>query len=398
MITDTINGPGFDPRLGYETRDGEEGGDENADQGLAEIRAAVQGLTGTVEQRLGALDTALGEIRGRVSAVEIVQRRPGAGGGNENQAPAVEQRAFTNFLRQGAERMPADEIRSLRVSDDTAGGYLAPDAFITDLQRNVVQFSPVRSVARVAPIGVGAALLPKRTGRMTAKWVGEVEDREETTITYGQNRYEVRELTAYVDVSNTLIEDSAFDIAAELAFDFAEEFGSKEASSFVNGIGSVDPVGFMNDSAIGYTASGDASKVTADGLIDLYHAIAPAYQANAVWMMNSATLGACRKLKDPSTGAYLLITAGIANAPQTTILGRPVVQAPDMPDIASNATPIVFGDFNQGYRIFDRVPISILRDPYSQATKGMTRFHGRRRVAGGTNKTEALRKLKIATS
>ncbi len=59
---------------------------------------------------------------------------------------------------------------------------------------------------------------------------------------------------------------------------------------------------------------------------------------------------------------------------------------------------IVFGDFRQGYRIFDRVALSVLRDAYSQATVGMTRFHGRRRVAGGVAKAAALRKLKIATS
>ena len=72
--------------------------------------------------------------------------------------------------------------------------------------------------------------------------------------------------------------------------------------------------------------------------------------------------------------------------------GRPVVELPDMPDVAGNAFPIVFGDFGNGYRIFDRVALSILRDPYSQATVGMTRFHGRRRVAGGVGKAEALRK------
>lgn len=114
--------------------------------------------------------------------------------------------------------------------------------------------------------------------------------------------------------------------------------------------------------------------------------------------MNSATMGAVRKLKDGSTGTFLLMTSGIANAPATTLLGRPVVEAPDMPSIAGGAFPIAFGDFAAGYRIFDRVALSVLRDPYSQATNGMTRFHGRRRVAGGVGKPEAIRKLKIATS
>jgi HK97 family phage major capsid protein len=395
MITHDITGPGFDPRLGYEIRDEGEGENENADQGLAEIRDAVAGLTGTVNERLGALDTALTEIRGRVQQVETVQRRPGAAASPE-QLQELERRAFDAFIR--GRPLGAEEQRSLRVSDDTAGGYLAPDQFVAELLRNIVQFSPVRSVARVAPIGGPAALLPKRTGGMTATWVGEVDDRTETTVTFGQNRYPVAEIAAYVDVSNAMLEDSAFDVAAELSFEFAEEFGKKEGSAFVTGTGQLKPMGFMSDPGLAYTPGTDASAVKADGIIDLYHALAPAYRANATWAMNSATLGAVRKLKDPGTSAYLLIQGGLANAPQTTLLGRPVIECPDMPDISGNAFPIAFGDFNQGYRIFDRVAISILRDPYSQATKGMTRFHGRRRVAGGVGKAEAIRKLKIATS
>lgn len=94
----------------------------------------------------------------------------------------------------------------------------------------------------------------------------------------------------------------------------------------------------------------------------------------------------------------MVAMAGLNNTPVTTLLGRPIVETPEMPDIANNAYPVAFGDFSQGYRVFDRVSLSILRDPYSQATNGMTRFHGRRRVAGGVGKAEAIRKLKIATS
>jgi HK97 family phage major capsid protein len=112
--------------------------------------------------------------------------------------------------------------------------------------------------------------------------------------------------------------------------------------------------------------------------------------------MNSQTLGTIRKLKDGSTGTFLLMTSGLGNSPSTTLLGRPVIECPDMPDIAGNAYPVAFGDFSQGYRIFDRLAISVLRDPYSVATNGLTRFHARRRVAGGVAKSEALRKLKIS--
>lgn len=51
-----------------------------------------------------------------------------------------------------------------------------------------------------------------------------------------------------------------------------------------------------------------------------------------------------------------------------------------------------------GYRIVDRVGLSILRDPYTVATEGLVRFHGRRRVGGGVVRPDAFRKLKMATS
>ncbi|WP_407819914.1 phage major capsid protein, partial [Staphylococcus aureus] len=70
-----------------------------------------------------------------------------------------------------------------------------------------------------------------------------------------------------------------------------------------------------------------------------------------------------------------LITAGGV----LTLLGRPIVEMPDMDDIGAGKFPILFGDLS-GYRIIDRVGLSTLRDPYSLATKGQVRFHARKRV------------------
>ncbi len=377
-------------RVDWETRDEGTGDADPA----AEVRSAIDGFTATVNDRFGQFDTALTELRTRLDRTETVLRRPGAGGETRQNGGEVETRAFGTFLRHGRERLEANEVRSLRVSDDTAGGYLAPDQFVAELLRNLVQFSPVRQYARVTTTASNAVLLPKRTGGLTASWVGETAPRPETTVTFGQNRYPVAELACYVDVSNAMLEDSAFDVASELAFDFAEELGKTEGAAFVDGDGTLKPVGFMQDSGVGFTSSGHASNVTADGLIDLFHAVPSAYRANAIWGMNSNTLAKLRKLKD-STGNYLLTLTGIAGAPATTLLGRPVVEMPDMPDVEADAFPVVFGDFAQGYRVFDRLALSVLRDPYSQATNGMTRFHARRRVAAGVAKAEALRKLKI---
>ena len=94
---------------------------------------------------------------------------------------------------------------------------------------------------------------------------------------------------------------------------------------------------------------------------------------------------------------YLWQPAFVAGQPET-ILGRPVVEAIDMPDVAANAFPIAFGDFNAGYRIVDRLDLSILVNPYLLATQGMTRIHATRRTGAGVIQPKAIRKLKMATA
>jgi HK97 family phage major capsid protein len=365
------------------------------------IETALANMTAAFEANKKASSESEAAFKKRIDELELELNRPGSHVNDNNKEPTIETKAFETFVRKGKESLGPDEAKSLRVSDDTAGGFVAPAAFQAELDRNVVLYSPVRQVARVLPTGSPEVRWPKRTGGMTASWVGETGTRPETTVTFGQSRYAVCELAAYVDVSNAMLEDSTFDIGALLSFEFGEEFGYEEGKAFVGGASQLAPAGFLSDTTIGYTASGGATNFAAsnpaDALIDLFHAIKVPYRANGAWMMNSTTLGTVRKFKD-SQGRYLVNIAGLDNTPVTTILGRPVIEAPDMPDVGANTSPIVFGDFSQGYRIFDRVSLSILRDPYSQATNGMTRFHGRRRVAGGVGKSEALRRLKIATS
>lgn len=372
------------------------------------VQKALEDLQKTVDERLKAIEgkadasqiaeieKKLADAQKRADDFELKMQRPG-GQQPKDERAALEKKAFGVFLRHGREALGAEEIKSLRVSDDTQGGYLAPAEFSREVDKDIVQFSPIRQAARVGSTASGSVIIPRRTGRPTAAWVGETETRSEAESTYGQAEIEIHELACYVDVSNKLLEDAAVDVASEVAFDLAEEFGQKEGLAFVSGDGVKKPLGFMSDAGIAYTPGGDASAIKADGLISIVYSLAPAYRQRGTWMMNGSTLAAIRKLKDTVTGTYIWQPALAAGTPET-ILGRPVVEAVDMPDVAGNAFPVAFGDFASAYRIYDRVNISLLRDPYSVATSGLVRFHARRRVGGAVVRAEAIHKLKIATS
>ena len=129
----------------------------------------------------------------------------------------------------------------------------------------------------------------------------------------------------------------------------------------------------------------------------MVHAIKSPYAPNATFIFNRTTLSAIRKLKD-TAGQYvfqagMMLTAGVPNS----ILGYPYVEMPDMPDVAANSLSVAFGDFSRGYMVVDRVALSVLRDPFTQATAGNVRYVARRRVGGQVILPEAIRIQKTAS-
>lgn len=362
---------------------------------LAIATRSVEELTTSfTEYRTGA-EATITELRGKVTDMETRMNRPGFGG-NPPAEISLERRAFTNFLRMGREPMETEEVRALVVGDDTKGGYLAPAEFQAEVIKGIVELSPIRQAVRVGSTAAGSVILPKLTGRPTATWVGEDEERSETTQTYGQIEIPVHELACYIDVSVKLLEDSAINVESEVAAELSQEFAVKEGAAFSDGDGVKKPLGLLRASGIAEVPSGGATSITGDGLITLMHALPAIYRNAGSWLMNGATLGSIRKLK-ATDGQYLWQPSIQAGVP-STLLGRPILEDPTMPDIAAGSIPILFGDFSRAYRIYDRVGMSILRDPYTQATKGMVRFHARRRVGGGPVLTEGLRKLKISAA
>lgn len=376
-----------------ETKNAPEDGDD------LEVKEALANLEKSVDTKVkaavdGALKTSQDEIKGLKTEIAAL-KRPGTGEGSDDE-PKLEEKAFWGFVRGGTESLIAEERKALIVSDDSKGGFLAPEQFEAQLQKELVEISPIRAAARVTQTTAGRIVWPKRTGTITAKWVGETEERPKTEPTYGQAGIDIHEMAAYIDVSNWLLEDSAIDLASELASDFAEEFGRLEGVAFLIGDGIKKPVGILNDAAIPTVANGHAANVSADALIRLMYDLPPTYRNRGSFMLNGASIAEYRLLKD-ANGRFLWQDSIQAGQP-ATLLGRPVIEAVDMPGIEANATPVIYGDFASGYRIADRVGLSILRDPYTVATEGLVRFHGRRRVGAGTVRPDAFRKLKMAVS
>lgn len=359
------------------------------------VTKALKGLTDTVNKRFDTQDAERKKLSERLDKIEAKSNRAkGEGDDDPDEAAALEKKAFGTYLRRG-DAVPDEDRKALTVSNDEQGGYLAPAEMSTEFVRDLVEYSPIRSVASVRGITSPSVKYPKRTGGTNAQWEGEAEEAEESTVTFGQLEVPARKLMTYVDISNELLSDSGGTAEAEVRLALAEDFGKKEGAAFVNGTGAGQPEGLMTHPDIGEYVNGSTTAVSPDAMVKMMYDLPAAYRNSGTWMMNGTTLGVIRTLKD-GDGRFLWQPSFQAGQPET-ILGRPVVEAVDMPDIASGDFPILYGDFS-AYRIVDRLAMSILVNPYLLATKGLTRIHATRRVGGRVLQAARFRKLKMSTS
>lgn len=307
--------------------------------------------------------------------------------------PTEERKAFAAYLRQG-DKIAEEDRKALNVTSDTQGGFLAPPEMSSEVIRDLIEYSPIRSYASVRSTSADSVIFPTRGDITNAQWVGEMEPHNESTITFGQKEVEVHELATFVDISNRLLQDAPI-AETEVRTALAEDFGKKEAEAFLWGTGVKQPEGVMVNTAIPEVANGHAANLSTDALIRLMYSLPQAYRSRGAWAMNGTTLGILRTLKD-TQGQYIWQTSLQAGQPET-ILGRPVIEMVDLEDIAANQHPIVYGDFS-AYRIVDRLSMSILVDPYSRARERITRIHATRRVGGAVLQPARFRKLRMSTS
>jgi HK97 family phage major capsid protein len=167
-----------------------------------------------------------------------------------------------------------------------------------------------------------------------------------------------------VRVSLQLLQDSAFDIGAFLAEKLGERLSRATEAHFTTGTGSSQPKGAV-------TAAGDSSVqpdvsdggVTYAELVDIMHALDPAYRQNARWMFHDDVLKEIKKLAtiDGTLAAPGFVwQAGAAPGQPDTILGKPYTVNQQMPQPTAANKAILFGDFSK-YIIRDVLGIQMLR-------------------------------------
>ncbi len=309
------------------------------------------------------------------------------------------------------------EVKATMVeSNDTLGGFIAPE----DFRDSVISHLPAITVVRPRAMVIGASsdrvAFPRAIGgtsryrnAVRVTWVDETPaaGKSRTGLQWATTGINIHTTMATAMLSRNLAEDAAFDIESYLQTSIAEAVAIDEDERFLVSHGVGNPGGILKNKTTGgptssdtiVVKSGDATDITADGVIKMETAIDFQYrQAGAVWVMPKDSVEAVNLLKD-SDGRYLFSdNNNQLREGQPRILRRyPLLESEAMPaDGTANHYPILYGNF-RGYTIADRIGMTIERYLDSTtAEQNLIAYVMRRRVGGDVTEGWRFATMKMA--
>ena len=355
------------------------------------------------DEGVAALKEELAVLKRKIDEGVIASQRPALDGVKSAASSAF----VEGYLRKGAES--GLEMKAIGSSTDAIGGYAVPREIDEAIDRTLNSISPIRAIANVVKVGSAGYRKLISSGGTPSGWVGFEAARPETnTPIFTEVVPPSGDLYANPAASQQMLDDGAFDVEKWLADEIATEFARAEGKAFVSGNGTNQPLGFLSTpnaattdavrpmGVLQFVATGAAGAFPAtnpaDKLVDLVQSLRSPYRQGAVFVMNSATAAAVRKFKT-ADGAFMFQPSLAAGQP-STLLGYPLIEAEDMPDISANSLSIAFGNFKAGYVIAERNATTILRDPYTH--KPYVHFYATKRIGGQVVNSESIKLLKFA--
>ncbi len=376
---------------------------------MAEYGTSIKEATDAITAK-AAESKALEE---KLVAMEAKLNRPRAGGSSDK----MSQKDFIcKFLYDGATEEKAEEKaeafwtslhlphtltpeqKTMTLNDPETGGYLAPPEFVNEIIKEIREITPAMQIVTVRTTSRNSMAFPKKTGTTTAKRRGESEPKTESDpVKFGSEQITLPEMYAYIDVTEMDLEDTAFNLEAEIKEELVDSFAAKLGDEFINGSGPLQLEGLLTNADITSTSSGSNSVLQPNELITFIEsALKQQHKVRASLMFNLSTLAAIRILQVPTVGGYVW-APGFEKTPPT-IMGKSYLISEDMPDIAQNAFPIMYGDFKKAYKIGLRVRFGIKRITDSALdAAGAVRFSARQRIGGKVVLAAAIKKHKIST-
>lgn len=277
--------------------------------------------------------------------------------------------------------------------EPASGGFLLPESFRSELLKLSLERGVVRPRARVIPMEAPRVLFPMLDvtshadnvyGGVQGYWTPESGQMTDVAATFGRVALDAWKLTAFANVPNELISDSAISFEAFIRSAFPEALAYFEDDAFINGTGAGQPEGWLNASATVAVAkeSGQAADtIVWENIVKMYSRMLPQSLASAVWVVSPDVFPelATMALSVGTGGSAIWLNNGVVGPP-ATILGRPVIITEKVNSLG-NQGDISFVDLSY-YLIGDRQAMTVESSPHYRFQNGETSFRFVTRVDG----------------
>ena len=284
--------------------------------------------------------------------------------------------------------------RAMALDPTSAGGYAVPFALDpTMMLTNDGAVNPIRELATVTTIAT-STWQGISTAGVTASFADELTEVADGTPTLAQPEIPTEKAQCFVPVSIEVASDWS-SLQQELGAVFADAKSNLEASVFIGGTASPQPVGLVTGGTVTVATAGTAAVAVGD-IYSLQQDLPPRYQPNASFLASNTISNTIHRLVAKGDGT----NAALMSEDRTSILGKPLHEVSTLDSTTTTASkPLVYGDIAAGFRVVDRVGMSIEVIDHvlgaSQRPIGARGFYAYWRVGAAVQATEALRVLTV---
>lgn len=259
------------------------------------------------------------------------------------------------------------EVKAHTEGVNSAGGFLVPDEFETELISLREQYGVFRREARVRPMSSDTLRVPRRSATLTASFVGEATAGTESTQTFESVLLVAKKAMVLTTVSNELNEDAFVNLADDVAGEIAYAFAKKEdecgftgtGTSTYGGIRGVVDIIENGTTAVQYydaALSSSFADLSLDN-IGAFMGLLPAYAdtPNAKFYMHKAVWHGAFEAALTSAGGTSAREIKEGYAGQPTLFGYPVVFTQVMrSSYTADKIVALFGDLTLAASFGDR--------------------------------------------
>ena len=301
--------------------------------------------------------------------------------------PSTMQQEMRNLLSAGHQNFNS-EARQQLAGTAAAGGYTVPTLLQDQLIIAMAQNGPMYDADIVTELltDTGAQMDYPTINDLTQE-LEELPEGSEVVydggkaFIFGQESLNAHLYDSkFIKLSRTLIQDSNQAMVQVTSDLLGERAGRTANKLLTTGTGVNEPQGIMVGASLGHTSVA-AGAIATDDLLDLEHSVNAIYRGRpkSRFQMNDNTLKGIRKMKD-ADGNYIWSAKDIKKGTPETLLGYAISINPDLPDVATGADPIIFGDHGKYLtRKVGNIMIGIAKEKFwpNLGLAAIMRFDGR---------------------